>query len=164
MGSLIVVMKDGLIQQVGKPLDLYFHPINKFVAGFIGSPTMNFVETKLIVSDNQLYVEADGFKLRVLEEKTPNLQGHINKKVILGIRPQDLSMAPAQIEGETIPASVEIIEPIGNEIYLDVKSGRDSLIASVEPKTKVIPHQNILLQANLENIHLFDIENEKALL
>jgi len=164
MGDRIVVMKDGLIQQVGRPLDLYFHPINKFVAGFIGSPTMNFVETQFVRSDNRLLVQADGFRLMVPEEKARNLQEYVNKKVILGIRPQDLSKASAPIEGETIEAFVEIIEPIGNEIYLDVKSGRDSLIASVDPKTKVSPHQNILLQANLENMHLFDIDDERALL
>ncbi len=164
MGDRIVVMKDGFVQQVGKPLDLYFHPINKFVAGFIGSPTMNFIETRLIASDNKLWVEADGFKLKIPEEKARNLQNYINKKITFGIRPQDLSKASAPIKGETIEAFVEIIEPIGNEIYLDVKSGRDSLIASVDPKTKVVPRQNILLQANLENIHLFDIENENALL
>jgi len=164
MGDRIVVMKDGLIQQVGAPLDLYFHPINKFVAGFIGSPTMNFIETKLVASDSKLFVEADGFKLRIPEEKTLNLKGYINQKVILGIRPQDLSKASSPIEGETMEAYVEIIEPIGNEIYLEVKAGRDSLMASVDPKTQVVSHQNILLQANLDNIHLFDIESEGALL
>jgi len=163
MGDRIVVMKDGVIQQVGKPLDLYFHPTNEFVAGFIGSPSMNFVEATVTASDNKLWVETDGFRLRVPEDKTGNLSGHVKKKVILGIRPQDLSKAPAPIEGETIKAYVEITEPIGNEIYLDVKAGRDSLIASVSPKTKVTSHQDILLQANLENMHLFNIEDEKAI-
>lgn len=164
MGDRIVVMKDGLIQQMGKPLDLYFHPVNKFVAGFIGSPTMNFIESKLILEDRKLYVEADGIRLIVPDEKARRLQGHVNKKVTLGIRPQDLSKASSPVEGETFKALVEIIEPIGNEIYLDVKAGRDSLIASVNPKTKVNPREEILLQANLENIHLFDVEDEKALL
>jgi len=164
MGDRIVVMKDGLIQQVGKPLDLYFHPVNKFVAGFIGSPTMNFVEARLITSHQKLYVEADGMKLLVPEEKARYLQGFVNQKVVLGLRPQDLPKASSPVEGETFKALVEIIEPIGNEIYLDVKAGRDSLIASVDPKTKVTPHEEILLQANLENIHLFDIESEMALL
>jgi multiple sugar transport system ATP-binding protein len=157
-------MKDGLIQQVGRPLGLYFHPANKFVAGFIGSPSMNFIETQIVGSDNRLFVQADGFRLRIPEEKAQNLEKYVHKKVIFGIRPQDLSKASASIEGETIEAFVEIIEPIGNEIYLDVTSGRDSLIASVDPKTKVILRQNILLQANLENIHLFDMDDEKALL
>jgi multiple sugar transport system ATP-binding protein len=164
MGDRIVVMKDGLIQQVGKPLDLYFHPVNKFVAGFIGSPTMNFIEAKLVASNQKLYVEADGMRLAVPEGKARQLQGYVNKKVTLGIRPQDLSKASSPVEGETFKAHVEIIEPIGNEIYLDVKAGRDSLIASVDPKTKVSPHEEILLQANLENIHLFNVEDEKALL
>jgi multiple sugar transport system ATP-binding protein len=93
-----------------------------------------------------------------------HLQGYVNQKVTLGIRPQDLSKASSHAEGETFKAYVEIIEPIGNEIYLDVKAGRESLIASVDPKTKVIPHEEILLQANLENIHLFNVEDEKALL
>jgi multiple sugar transport system ATP-binding protein len=164
MGDRIVVMKDGLIQQVGKPLDLYFHPVNKFVAGFIGSPTMNFIEARLVASNLKLYVEADGMKLIVPEEKARHLQGFINRKVILGLRPQDLPKASSPVEGETFKALVEIIEPIGNEIYLDVKAGRDSLIASVAPKTKVTPHEEILLQVNLENIHLFNVEDEKTLL
>jgi multiple sugar transport system ATP-binding protein len=164
MGDRIVVMKDGFIQQVGKPLDLYFHPVNKFVAGFIGSPTMNFVDARLVASNQKLYVEANGMKLIVPEEKARKLQGFVNQKVTLGIRPQDLSKASSPTEGETFKAQVEIIEPIGNEIYLDVKAGRDSLIASVDPKTKVNLHEEILLQANLENIHLFNVEDEKTLL
>ena len=83
MGDRIVVMKDGLIQQVGKPLDLYFHPVNKFVAGFIGSPTMNFMEGKLVASNNRLYVETDGMRLKVPEEKAGRLQGYVNQKVTL---------------------------------------------------------------------------------
>jgi len=164
MGDRIVVMKDGFIQQLGKPLDLYFHPINKFVAGFIGSPTMNFIETQLVGLDNKLFVQADGFRLMIPEEKARHLQEYVNKKVLFGIRPQDLSKASSPIEGETIEVFVEIIEPIGNEIYLEVKAGRDSLMASVDPKTQVASHQNILLQANLENMHLFDIDDERALL
>jgi multiple sugar transport system ATP-binding protein len=164
MGDRIVVMKDGLIQQVGKPLDLYFHPVNKFVGGFIGSPTMNFVEAKLVASNHQLHVEADGMKLIIPVEKARKLQEYVSQKVTLGIRPQDLSKASSPVEGETFKAIVEIIEPIGNEIYLDVKAGRDSLIASVDPKTKVNLHEEILLQANLENIHLFDAGSERALL
>jgi multiple sugar transport system ATP-binding protein len=164
MGDRIVVMKDGLIQQVGAPLDLYFHPVNKFVGGFIGSPTMNFIEARLVALNQKLYVEADGMMLIVPEEKEGLLQGYINQKVTLGIRPQDLSKASSPVEGETFKALVEIIEPIGNEIYLDVKAGRDSLIASVDPKTKVNLHEEILLQAHLENIHLFDAGSEKALL
>jgi multiple sugar transport system ATP-binding protein len=103
-------------------------------------------------------------KLTVPVEKARKLQGYVNQKVTLGIRPQDLSKASSPVEGETFKALVEIIEPIGNEIYLDVKAGRDSLIASVDPKTKVDLHEEILLQANLENIHLFDAGSEKALL
>jgi multiple sugar transport system ATP-binding protein len=164
MGDRIVVMKDGFIQQVGKPLDLYFHPVNKFVAGFIGSPTMNFIEVELVVSNDKLFIQADGMRLIVSEGKAQRLEAHVNKKVTLGIRPQDLSKAPSPVEGETFKALVEIIEPIGNEIYLDVKAGRDSLIASVDPKTKVNLHEEILLQANPENIHFFDTQSEKALL
>ncbi len=164
MGDRIVVMKDGLIQQVGKPLDLYFHPVNKFVAGFIGSPTMNFIDAELVVSNDKLFVQADGMRLIVSEGKARHLEAYVDKKVTLGIRPQDLSKAPSPVEGETFKALIEIIEPVGNEIYLDVKAGRDSLIASVDPKTKVNLHVEIMLQANLENIHLFDTQSEKALL
>jgi multiple sugar transport system ATP-binding protein len=164
MGDRIVVMKDGLKQQVGPPLELYFRPANKFVAGFIGSPSMNFIEGELVSEGEELFFQATGIKLKVPKEKAEQLKKCGKKQVVLGIRPEDLPEAACPLPGETIDTLVEVTEPIGSEVYLDVKIGERSLIARVEPKTKAKPHATICLQPSPENMHFFCIETEKALL
>ena len=164
MGDRIVVMKDGLKQQVGAPLELYFHPQNRFVAGFIGSPAMNFVEADLVSEPGGLFLQASGFKLKVPEEKAAKLQGYSQKRVIFGIRPEDLPETPTAIPGETIEVLVEVMEPLGNEVFLDVKAGEDALIARADPTTKAKPNMKLSLKPSMENMHLFDIRDERALL
>jgi multiple sugar transport system ATP-binding protein len=148
MGDCIVVMKDGLKQQVGPPLELYFHPANKFVAGFIGSPAMNFVEGELASEGGAVYFQSGGMKLRIPADKAGKLKDYLEKRVIFGVRPEDLPEAPCAL---------------GSEVYLDVKAGDQSLIARAEPKTTAKPHANLCLKPALENIHLFDIRDEKAI-
>jgi multiple sugar transport system ATP-binding protein len=164
MGDRIVVMKDGLKQQVGPPLELYFRPVNKFVAGFIGSPAMNFIEGELVSEGGKLYFETAGIKLMVPKDKAEQLLKCGKKGVIFGIRPEDLPEAACPLAGETVNALVEVTEPIGSEVYLDMKIGERSLIARVEPKTKAKPHTAICLQPSQENMHFFCSETERALL
>ena len=164
MGDRIVVMKDGLKQQVGPPLELYFKPANKFVAGFIGSPAMNFIEGDLLSEGGELYFQAPGMRLRVPKDKAEQLRNYSKKRVIFGIRPEDLPEAACASPGETVEAVVEVMEPLGSEVYLDVKIGERSLIARTEPTTKAKPHAAICLQPSPENMRFFDIETEKALL
>jgi multiple sugar transport system ATP-binding protein len=129
MGDRIVVMKDGLKQQEGAPLELYFHPANKFAAGFIGSPAMNFVEADLVSEPEGLFLQASGFKLKIPEDMVARLKGYGQKKVIFGIRPEDLPEADCTVPGETFDVLVEVMEPLGNEVYLDTKAAEHSLIA-----------------------------------
>jgi multiple sugar transport system ATP-binding protein len=164
MGDRIVVMKDGLKQQVGAPLELYFHPANKFVAGFIGSPAMNFVEGNFLSEQGGLFFQAEGFKLKIPEEKAAKLKSYTEKRVIFGIRPADLPEAPCSVPGETIDVVVEVMEPLGNEVFLDVKAGDQSLIARADPSTKAKPHAKLCLKPNPENMNFFDIRDERALL
>jgi len=164
MGDRIVVMKDGLKQQVGAPLELYFHPANKFVAGFIGSPAMNFVEGNFLSEQGGLFFQAEGFKLKIPEEKAAKLKSYTEKRVIFGIRPADLPEAPCSVPGETIDVVVEVMEPLGNEVFLDVKAGDQSLIARTDPSTKAKPHAKLCLKPNPENMNFFDIRDERALL
>ncbi|MGB9698576.1 MAG: ABC transporter ATP-binding protein [Thermodesulfobacteriota bacterium] len=163
MGDRIVVMKDGVKQQVGAPLELYFHPANKFVAGFIGSPAMNFVEGELVAEGGHTFFETKGIKIRIPEDKASKLKDYPEKRVIFGIRPEDLPEVPCPIAGETIEVVVEVMEPLGSEVFLDVKAGDHSLIARAEPNTKAKPHVNLCLKPNLENMHLFDIRDERTL-
>ena len=164
MGDRIVVMKDGWKQQVGAPLELYFHPANRFVAGFIGSPAMNFVEADLVTEQGGLFLQASGFKLKIPEDKVAQLEGYEPKRVIFGIRPEDLPEAPCAAPGETFDVLVEVLEPLGSEVYLDVKAGEESLIARADPNTKARPHAKLCLRPSMENMHLFHIRDEKALL
>jgi len=163
MGDRIVVMKDGLKQQVGAPLELYFKPANRFVAGFIGSPAMNFLESELISESGGLLLQSSGFKLKIPEDKVAKLKGYDQKRVIFGIRPEDLPEAPCSVPGETFDCVVEVMEPLGSEVFLDVKAGGQSLIARAEPNTKAKPHAKLCLRPSMENMHLFSIQDEKAL-
>ena len=164
MGDRIVVMKDGLKQQVGAPLELYFHPTNKFVAGFIGSPAMNFVEGELISEGGGLFLKTLGFQLKIPEDKAAQMKTYSEKRVIYGIRPEDLPEAPAAIPNETIEVLVEVLEPLGSEVYLDVKAADHTLIARANPKTKAKPHAKLFLRPVPENMRFFDIRDEQALL
>ena len=164
MGDRIVVMKDGLKQQVGPPLGLYFKPANKFVAGFIGSPAMNFVEGDLLSEGGELYFQATGMMLKVPEDKAEPLRKYGKKRVIFGIRPEDLPEAVCALPGETVHAVVEVMEPLGCDVFLEVKVGERSLTARAEPTTLAKPHVGICLQPSPENMRFFDIETEKALI
>jgi len=164
MGDRIVVMKDGLKQQVGPPLELYFKPANKFVAGFIGSPAMNFIEGDFLSEGGGLYFQAGGFKLRVPKDKGEQLRDYHKKRVIFGIRPEDMPEAACALPGETVEAVVEVMEPLGSEVYLNVTIGEKSLIARAEPTTQAKPHGKLCLQPSPENMRFFDIETEKAIL
>jgi multiple sugar transport system ATP-binding protein len=164
MGDRIVVMKDGLKQQVGPPLELYFKPANRFVAGFIGSPAMNFIEGEFGSEGGGLYFQAPGVRLRVPGEKAERMRGYGKRGVIFGIRPEDLPEAACAVSGETVEAVVEVMEPLGSEVYLDVKIGEKSLIARAEPHTTARPHAAICLHPSGENMRFFDIETEKSLL
>ncbi|MBW2094599.1 MAG: sn-glycerol-3-phosphate ABC transporter ATP-binding protein UgpC [Deltaproteobacteria bacterium] len=163
MGDRIVVMKDGLIQQVGAPLELYFMPTNRFVASFIGSPTMNFVRAHIEGRGNNLVVASTGLELPVPEKKVKALSAYRNREVILGIRPDDLSATGTPGEKGALRADVVVVQPVGSQIYLEVKVGGHSLIASVNAQTRTRPRREIILKTRLENLHFFDPATEKAI-
>jgi multiple sugar transport system ATP-binding protein len=158
-----VIMKDGIIQQVGAPLDVYAYPQNQFVAGFIGSPAMNFIPVSVSGKDGQLVFSHPGFSLPVPGAKAKALSAYKDKPVTMGIRPEDLHEAtPQDSATSTFDAMVEVVEPIGHEIYLDVKVGPAELIARVSPDTPVKVGQKIKLAATTEKLHAFDQQTERA--
>jgi multiple sugar transport system ATP-binding protein len=164
MGDRIVIMKDGLIHQVGAPLEVYAHPQNQFVAGFIGSPSMNFIPCTVAGKDGQLCFSHAGFTLPVPTGRAKALAGYKDKPVTMGIRPEDLHEAtPQDPAGSVFEAMVEVVEPIGHEIYLDVMVGPAEIIARVSPDTPVKVGQKIKLSAITEKLHAFDQQTEKAI-
>jgi multiple sugar transport system ATP-binding protein len=164
MGDRIVIMKDGLIQQMGAPLEVYASPSNQFVAGFIGSPAMNFVATTVTAKDGQLVFTAPGLSLPVPQARGKALATYRDRPVTLGIRPEDLHEAtPQDPTGSVFEAHVEVVEPIGHEIYLDVIVGSSEIVARVSPDTPVKAGQTIKLAAAVEKLHAFDPQTEKAI-
>lgn len=159
MGTKIVVMKDGVIQQIGSPLEVYNYPVNLFVAGFIGSPVMNFVPSRILYKDGRLILDAEAFKLPIPETKAPYYQSMVGKEVIFGIRPNDIFdrlYAPEHVKENTIRAVVDVIEPLGSEIHLNVSIGKHNLVAVVDVQTQVRVRQEIELALNLDKMHLFE--------
>jgi multiple sugar transport system ATP-binding protein len=159
MGTKIVVMKDGLIQEVGGPLEVYNYPVNLFVAGFIGSPVMNFFPSKLVARDGKFYIDAESFQLSVPEAKAKYYESHGGSEMIFGIRPNNIynrMYAPDRLKGSYVKAVVDVIEPLGSEIHLNLTSGKHNFVAVVDVQTQVRVHQEMELAFDLEKMHLFD--------
>ncbi len=167
MASRIAVMKDGVLQQVDSPQNLYDHPSNIFVAGFIGSPSMNFFDATLVESDGKMEVNAGGFRLDVPEEKVAEWREHLGNEVIFGIRPEDIhskEYAPPQILESDMNATVDVTELMGNEIFLYCLTPDDKqFISRVDPRVRVSTGDEIELAINMANAHIFDPKTELSL-
>ncbi|MFH1782291.1 MAG: sn-glycerol-3-phosphate ABC transporter ATP-binding protein UgpC [Candidatus Omnitrophota bacterium] len=163
MGSRIVVMKDGVIQQVADPTTLYYKPINKFVAGFIGSPPMNFVNGKIIKKDSNFFFKEDYFEVKIVEEMYDKIKDLSGKDVIFGIRPEDiydkLFVSEASPDN-TLRATVEIVEPMGAEVFLYIRAGKSLLIARVGSHNKLEVNQDLDVVFDMSKIHFFNKDTE----
>ncbi len=168
MADRIVVLKDGILQQEpNSPQELYDHPENMFVAGFIGSPPMNFFDAVLTGGADTMYLDAGAFKLRVPDMFRKDLQSSLNQEVVFGIRPEhinDAQYAEVANEGNTVDATVEVVEPMGSEVYLYLATGKHSFQARVASKTRVHPNDNIRVAFDAEHLHLFDKTTQMSLL
>jgi len=164
MGNRIVVMKDGFIQQVSDPLTLYDKPVNKFVAGFIGSPPMNFVDVDVVREGANFYAKAAAFKLKISDGHVDRVKGYEGKKATFGFRPEDLIDENIMKEkaGRMIKAKVEVIEPLGSEIFLYVSAGGDNFVARVAHQYKTQLGAEVGFVIDMEKSHIFDIETEAA--
>jgi multiple sugar transport system ATP-binding protein len=163
LGDRVVVMKDGWVQQVGEPLELYNQPANKFVAGFIGSPAMNFSTVTLTERDGRLAAVNNGMSIEVPPHLIDRVKPHTNKQMTLGIRPEDLRVANgSDPAGLTFDSKVEVIEQLGSEILLDVRVGDGTMVASVEPTTRTKMQDTLRLAMNPARLHFFDAKTEAA--
>jgi len=159
MGTRIAVMKDGLLQQVDSPQQLYDHPDNMFVAGFIGSPSMNFFDVTVQGTPDAITVQGDGLQLAIPPDRAKGLRDYIGKQVVMGIRPEDIFDADyvaSNIHAGNINASVEVTELMGNEVFLYLLTGGHSYIARVDPRTKARVGSDVRVVANLDNVHFFE--------
>jgi len=163
MGNRIVVMKDGVIQQVADPITLYDKPVNKFVAGFIGSPPMNFINGSIIRKDSKLFFTDEGFTVKIVEDMYKSLASYAGKEIIFGIRPEDiydkLFTSMASLEN-TVKAVVEVVEPMGSEIFLYLMAGKSPLTARVGGHDKPEVHQDMDLVFDMSKAHFFAKDTE----
>ncbi len=166
MGDRIAVMKDGYVQQIADPITLYEKPVNKFVAGFIGTPAMNFMEGSLNKKRTGIYFNEENFEIKLPDNFAPQVESHIGRDVILGVRPEDIhdKMDAANAGPDnTISATVEIIEPLGAEAYLYLTTGKSPFIARITNHEQIEINQDIELVFNMQKAHIFDKETEKCL-
>jgi multiple sugar transport system ATP-binding protein len=164
LGDRVVVMKDGVVQQVGDPLELYNRPANKFVAGFIGSPAMNFATVTMADGNGRITAKNAGLEIEIPGAQAERLRAHLGRQLMLGIRPEDLHVAHAgDPKGLTFNSRVEVVEKLGSEILLDVRVGEDSMVAAVDPTTQAKAQDQLQLAVNPERLHFFDARTEAAL-
>lgn len=156
LGDKIVLLNEGEIQQVASPMGLYQRPRNKFVAGFIGSPPMNFFEGELVEKDGKLWFIRGKLELLVPDEKREGLLEFKGRQVTLGLRPEHIEPTSRKIRGETIEAVVDLVETLGNEILLYLSFGGTSFVSRIPPGEPPKDGELVALRLRLKEAHFFD--------
>jgi multiple sugar transport system ATP-binding protein len=164
MATRIAVIRRGIMQQVDTPQELYDHPDNVFVAGFIGSPAMNFFDAKVDRSNGRFVITSDAFAAEVPKSQASKIQDYEGKQVVFGIRPEDVhdpKFVPADVETSLVEAKVDVTELMGNEIFLYLDSKSDSFVGRVDPRTSMRAGNEIQVAFNMDNMHLFETEGDQ---
>ena len=166
MGDRIAVMKGGVIQQVADPITVYDHPKNKFVAGFIGSPPMNFMNGKLIKKEGRIYFNEGKLLVKVVEDMHKKLEPYVGKDIILGIRAEDIydklfvSEAPPE---NVVRVNCEVYETMGSEVYLYLNTGKHTFVARVGAHDKPQVNQDMDLVFDMSKVHFFNKDTEETI-
>ncbi len=166
MGDKITVLKDGIIHQVADPITLYDQPVNKFVAGFIGTPPMNFMECRIIKKEAGIYIDEGNYEVKVSKRMGKALEPYVGKEVTFGIRPEDIYdklYSAGATRDNTISSTVEVVEPMGAEILLHLTTGKNIFVARVGSHNKAKVNQDIEMVFDMDKIHVFDKKTEKTI-
>lgn len=159
LGDRIVVMKDGLVQQIDAPTKVYNAPVNKFVAGFIGAPPMNFMEGKIIKKERKLYFDEGKFRVRIVEGMYKAIEDYVDKRVIMGVRSEDVydklfvSESPPE---NIVTMTCEVVEHLGSEVYIHMNTGKHTLVVRVSGDANPQINQDMDLVFDMSKIHFFD--------
>ena len=159
LADRIVIMNEGRLLQAGMPLEVYQNPRNLFVAGFIGSPSMNLLELSVVEENGRLYVDGKAFRLVIPRGIEKTYRSRVSEDVIFGIRPEHINdrAFARDIPGrDELEALVDVVEPVGSEVILIVSAGAHQLTAKVDSHTKASVHQPIRLSVDMNQMHLFD--------
>jgi multiple sugar transport system ATP-binding protein len=166
MATRIAVMKDGVLQQVGAPQELYDRPSNVFVAGFIGSPAMNFFPARVKGQGEEMHLDIDSFQVPVPASWVNDLLPYGGKEVIFGMRPENIcdpESQPCSTEAAPVTAMVDVTEVMGSEIFLHLVADGKAFMARVDPRCRARPGQEIRVEFDMARMHVFDSETEEAI-
>jgi multiple sugar transport system ATP-binding protein len=173
MGDRVAVMDRGVIQQVGEPMNIYERPANLFVAGFVGSPQMNFFNALIVQKDGNLFLEEQNdlngqaveprISLKLEDNTALQMIAYTGKKIVLGIRPEKISRAQSAVNGANIQALVEVIEPVGAETFLYFSRGKQSLVARMTAGGQAKINEKLTLSFDLTGAQFFDPATGKAI-
>ena len=167
MADRIFIMHKGALQQTGVPMEVYGKPANLFVAGFIGSPAMNFVEATLVREASAWFIDANGFKVRAPEAFNARLEPHAGRTVIFGVRPEDMTAhdpAEGAGGGNTVTARADVVETLGSEIFVHLTCGAHSLVARMEaPELLLTEGQALEVDLKMVKTHVFDKETSQTI-
>jgi multiple sugar transport system ATP-binding protein len=159
MADRMFIMNEGFLQQAGAPLEVYKKPNNKFVAGFIGSPAMNFIDSKIVKENGDYFIDAESFKVKAPQAFYSKIADYAGKEVIFGLRPEDLydkqffsNAAPSN----TIKTKVDVIEPLGAEIFIYLTCGKYSMVGKMDTRTQIEVEQDMEVAIDMEKTHIFD--------
>ena len=167
MGDRIAVMKNGKIQQIADPITIYDKPVNKFVAGFIGFPPMNFMVGKIIKKDSRFYFNEGKFIVKLVEEMNSSIEKYLNREVVFGIRSEDIydKLFVSEAPPENIVRSIcEVVEPMGSEVYLHLNTGKHTFIARVGAYNRPEVNRDMDLVFDMSKVHFFDKDNEETVI
>ena len=164
MANKIVVMKDGKIQQIGSPLFLYNNPINKFVAGFIGSPPMNFLAVKVLEENGAVILEENAFKIKPGASHVEKLREYAGREIYFGIRPEDLTYTQTPGSDNVIPVKITVVEPLGADIHLWLTTSTQPMVARTEPHHEFKVGETAAFIPRMEKARYFDKETELSIL
>ena len=164
MGDRIVIMLDGSVQQVGAPMEIYQQPANRFVAGFIGTPPMNFLPVRIESAGSGFILRGQGLEIPLPAERAARLERSTGREALLGIRPENLLLRRPAADGSALRASIEIVEAIGSDIYLHFTYAGSAMTARVEATVDIKAGDEVALYPDPERVHLFDPDNGANLL
>jgi multiple sugar transport system ATP-binding protein len=166
MATRIAVINKGLLQQLDTPQTLYDRPANLFVAGFIGSPSMNFFPAKLVKDGDKLIVDSGDFKVQIPASRAEPYKNSVGKDVIFGMRPENIhdpEFAPPNIHGEKVSVKVDVTELMGNETFLYLVSGKHTFVGRVDPRSKLRVGNTTQVTFDMDSFHIFDASTEQAI-
>jgi multiple sugar transport system ATP-binding protein len=170
MGDRLIVLKDGIVQQVGAPLEIYDRPANQFVASFIGSPPMNFINCSIVEHEGHLFLTGDGLHVKLSAKSRAVLSkagSSENSPMVLGIRPEDISerrLYDGAVDDNVIKARVDFLEPLGSEVLATCSLAEREIIVRLNPRTSARADEMIELVLDMERAKLFDPATGEALL